>query len=236
MTFRLPLILFLLLAGIYSSLEAQNFRVQLLALADSMPPAYFKARGIDRVIVTRDDFGVYHYFTGSYPTREAAEPVVKDARIRGFTHATIIDLEELRVLAWKDCSYFQYGQLFVQDTAAGTVRSALFFEFGSENLDATAKAELDRVGQKMKENPQYQLQIRGYTDGVGSAQSNIQLATNRARAARNYLIDRCGIRPDRMFLHVYGEANPLAPNKTEEGADLPSERKWNRRVELELTL
>jgi outer membrane protein OmpA-like peptidoglycan-associated protein len=75
----------------------------------------------------------------------------------------------------------------------------------------------------------------GYTDGVGSPQANVELAAGRARAARNYLINK-GIRADRMFVKVFGEADPVAPNgeETATGAiiDLPENRKWNRRVVL----
>jgi outer membrane protein OmpA-like peptidoglycan-associated protein len=66
---------------------------------------------------------------------------------------------------------------------------------------------------------------------VGNAQSNVELATTRARVARDYLIAR-GVRADRMFLNVAGEAQPAVDNQDFYGNDLPKNRRWNRRVVL----
>jgi OOP family OmpA-OmpF porin len=96
-----------------------------------------------------------------------------------------------------------------------------------------SKEELQDVAQKMKENPALKLKLLGHTDAVGSAQANVQLATNRARSARNYLINK-GIRADRMYIKVFGESEPAAPNALDDGEDIPENRKWNRRVVLTL--
>ncbi|MBK8968108.1 MAG: OmpA family protein [Lewinellaceae bacterium] len=58
---------------------------------------------------------------------------------------------------------------------------------------------------KLNGAPKSDLRILGYTDAVGSGKANLELATARARVARNYMIDR-GIEPDRMLLRVFGEA------------------------------
>jgi hypothetical protein len=39
--------------------SAQDFRVQIAAYADSMPAAYFKARGVVHYITTSDQMGLY---------------------------------------------------------------------------------------------------------------------------------------------------------------------------------
>jgi outer membrane protein OmpA-like peptidoglycan-associated protein len=65
----------------------------------------------------------------------------------------------------------------------------------------------------------------------------LKLAGSRSRSARDYLIYK-GIKADRMFMELYGEAEPAAPNAEDDGSDkgkgqdLPENRKWNRRVLL----
>jgi outer membrane protein OmpA-like peptidoglycan-associated protein len=123
----------------------------------------------------------------------------------------------------------------VQDPKREVTVRNIYFDFGRYSLSLEAKEELNNVYQILRENPALRLKVLGYTDGVGSPQANLQLASSRARSARNYLINR-GIRADRMFIKVFGEANPVAPNSDEfeQNKDLPENRKWNRRVVLAL--
>lgn len=212
---------------------AQDFRVQAAAFADSVPSVYFRDRGVTNVIASVDQNGIYRYFVGSYKTREDAEVIQQQLIAKGFPHASIIDLEEQRALCGVGCPYFTGNRVFTKEAAQETTVRNIYFDFGRYSLSADAKAELERVYEAMKENPNLKLKILGHTDAVGSAQANIQLAASRSRAARNYLIYK-GIRADRMFIKVFGESDPAADNSDFDGNDLPDSRKWNRRVVLAL--
>ena len=190
--------------GFVATASAQNFRVQVAAYADSVAPAYFKARGIEGVIASVDAAGIYRYYYGSYATRAEAEKVQKQLIVKGFTFAAIIDLEEQRVLSNVGaCPYFKGGPVYAPSTNENV--RVLYFDLGKDILTADAKAELDRVFKLMSSKPALQLRILGYTDAVGSGKANIELATNRARAARNYLLDK-GLNTERMLLRVFGES------------------------------
>jgi outer membrane protein OmpA-like peptidoglycan-associated protein len=217
--------------GLSGFAAGQDFRVQVAAYADSMPSSYFREKGLTSVIATYDQIGLYRYFAGSYKTREAARFAQEEVIGKGFPHAQIIDLEEQRILCGVDCPYFRNGVVFVKDTTQDQTVRNIYFDFGRYSLSAESKTELNVVVQWLKDDKNAKLGILGYTDGIGSAQANIELATNRARSARNYLINR-GIRADRMFIKVFGEADPDAPNADDTGNDLPENRKWNRRVAL----
>lgn len=215
---------------------AQDFRVQIAAYAEAMPDSFFRDKGVANVIASTDQMGMHRYFAGSYNTREEAEKIQQDMIGKGFTYASVIDLEEQRVLCGANCPYFRNGgPVFVQDPKREATLQNIYFDFGRSSLNAESKVVLDAVCQKLKENPNLKLKLLGYTDGVGSAQANMQLAASRARSARNYLINK-GIRADRMFIKVFGEAEPIAANAEEVGEgkmeDLPENRKWNRRVVL----
>ena len=232
----------LLLSGLlllsFDESAAQDFRVQIAAYAEAMPDTFFREKGIANVIKSSDQMGMYRYFAGSYNTREEAETVLQDMIAKGFPYATVIDLEEQRVLCGANCPYFRNGAVYVQDPKREATLQNIYFDFGRYSLNAESKEVLNGVFEKLKLNPNLKLKLLGYTDGVGSAQANMQLAASRARSARNYLINK-GIRADRMFIKVFGEAEPLAPNAEEDvdgknGEDLPENRKWNRRVVLAL--
>lgn len=212
---------------------AQDFRVQIAAYAEAMPDTFFREKGVSNVIASHDQMGLYRYFAGSYTTRDEAEKVQQEMIGKGFPFAAVIDLEEQRVLCGANCPYFRNGVIFMQDPKQDMTVRNIYFDFGRYSLSADSKTTLNEVCQQLKDNPSLKLKILGHTDGVGSAQANVQLAASRSRSARNYLINK-GIRADRMFIKVFGEAAPVADNSSDEGSDLPENRKWNRRVVLAL--
>ncbi len=209
--------------------------MQIAAFEQPMAMSYFTERGVNDYVETTDQIGLFRYFAGAYATRLDAEKVRQEMIAKGFPFASIIDVEEQRILCEVNCPYFRNGVFFIADPQAN-IRN-IYFDFGLNTLTAAARTELDRVAERLIKNKALKLNVLGYTDGVGSPQANVELAAGRARAARNYLIAK-GIRADRMFIKVFGEADPVAPNgeETSNGAiiDLPENRKWNRRVVLAL--
>ena len=67
--------------------------------------------------------------------------------------------------------------------------------------------------------------VEGHTDSIGSDAYNQRLSERRAKAVRDYMVEQ-GIDTDRIATHGWGEAKPVATNKTEEG------RAQNGRVEI----
>lgn len=100
------------------------------------------------------------------------------------------------------------------------------FEFARANLDATAKAALDDIAEKVVQHPEYSVLIEGHTDYIGSMQHNERLGKRRAEAVKNYLISTWHIGADRLITRSYGEEQPIALNETTEG------RAKNRRAEI----
>ena len=209
---------------------AQDFRVQAAAFADSVPIAYFKTRGVEKVLLSHDQMGLYRYFVGTYNTREEAAKMQADLVSKGFPNAAIIDLAEQRILCGANCPYFRENMIFVQDSNVYNI----FFDFGRYSLNAEAKAELEKVFQAMRADLSTKLTLLGHADAIGNKDANIKLSANRARSARNYLLNK-GIRSERMSIKVFGESDPIAPNKDDiDNTDRPEARKLNRRVTLAL--
>lgn len=210
---------------------AQNFKIQLGAFADSVDMRYFSDRGVEGVSVIHSDGGLWRYVMGAYRTREEAESVQEQLKDRGFNYPVILDLEVERVLSAGNCGYTSSrAEPFQEEDGPNPVRK-IFFEHGQSRLDAAGRTELDRFYALMRSNEKLELRVMGFTDNIGAAESNMELAASRAREARNYLITK-GIKPDRMFLEVYGESEPLYDNKDENGKEIPENQRWNNRVML----
>ncbi len=101
----------------------------------------------------------------------------------------------------------------------------LLFDFDSAELRPESITELERVVKFMNDVPFATAEIDGYTDSVGSDAYNVKLSDRRAKSVFDYLTSR-GVDPSRLKSMGYGEANPIADNKTAEG------RQQNRRVML----
>jgi outer membrane protein OmpA-like peptidoglycan-associated protein len=69
--------------------------------------------------------------------------------------------------------------------------------------------------------------VEGHTDSQGSLKLNQTLSENRSKAVLDYLVSK-GIDAGRLSSKGFGEANPIASNRTSRG------RAQNRRVEINL--
>lgn len=159
---------------------------------------------------------MYRYFAGSYDTREEAEKVQQEMIGKGFPYASVIDLEEQRVLCGANCPYFRNGgPVYVKDPRREATLQNIYFDFGRSSLNANRRsAQYGWRKTQAKSQPEIKTaRLYGWC-----RQRPSQHATRRQphRSARNYLINK-GIRADRMFIKVYGEADPEMDNAEEVG-------------------
>lgn len=101
----------------------------------------------------------------------------------------------------------------------------VFFDTDKAVIRETGKAKLDEVAASLGEWGKVRIEVAGHTDSTGSAAYNKKLSKKRAEAVKAYLVGK-GIEAERLQAVGYGEAKPIASNKTREG------RAKNRRVEL----
>jgi OmpA-OmpF porin, OOP family len=101
----------------------------------------------------------------------------------------------------------------------------LNFESGTTQLTADSVPTINNLIAILKAYPSAEVNLVGYTDNVGDAESNKKLSQDRADAVRDTLV-KSGIDSNRLTTAGYGAENPVASNDTEEG------KAKNRRLEL----
>lgn len=126
-----------------------------------------------------------------------------------------------------DSSYEKNIALQPLELNATIVLHNVFFDVNKFDLKPQSQVELDKLVQLLKDNPSLKIQISGHTDNVGKPADNLALSNSRAKAVVNYLVAN-GIPATRVTAKGFGETQPVADNKTEEG------RAKNRRTEMKV--
>lgn len=109
-----------------------------------------------------------------------------------------------------------------------TFQGGILFPTNGTTLSTQAQADLARFAASLKENPETNVQIFGFTDNTGSLQVNQRVADGRADAVLVDLVN-CGISPTRLSAQGIPMADYVASNDTAAG------RAQNRRVEIYIT-
>ncbi len=104
----------------------------------------------------------------------------------------------------------------------------LLFDNNSAVLKPSAGQSVLRLGAFLKAYPMRTALIEGYTDSVGSSDSNQRLSERRAASVKTALL-AAGVASERLVVRGYGEAYPVGNNQSADG------RLSNRRVEVILS-
>ncbi len=106
-----------------------------------------------------------------------------------------------------------------------TFDGGILFDFNKSSLSSSAKKSLSQFATSLRNNPETNVQIYGYTDNVGSQAANEKVSTNRASEVKRYL-NESGVNSSRLTSEGRYWLDPVASNDTEAG------RAQNRRVEI----
>ncbi len=109
-----------------------------------------------------------------------------------------------------------------------TFNGGILFPTNGTTLSASARTDLSKFAASLINNPGTNVQIYGYTDDTGTLAVNERVATGRADAVRNYLLNS-GVGASRLSAEGLPMQDYIASNSTAEG------RAQNRRVEVYIT-
>jgi len=113
-------------------------------------------------------------------------------------------------------------------TQSFAVSEKIVMQIEAVRPDNQAKAQLDEIALKMRQNPQLRATLTGHTDDQGSEEVNERAGLRRAEGVQGYLVNEQNIAASRIETQSAGETSPISDNQTPQG------RRDNRRVEVEL--
>lgn len=124
----------------------------------------------------------------------------------------------------------QLAELAAKKTERGMVITLgdVLFATDQAQLNPAGQGTVQKLAQVLQQNPQRTVLIEGFTDSTGSSAHNQALSERRAGAVQLGLLEQ-GIARNRIAIHGYGEAHPVAGN------DSTTDRQLNRRVEIVLS-
>jgi len=99
------------------------------------------------------------------------------------------------------------------------------FDSGSATLRPESQAQINNIATVLSSCPSIHLEIAGYTDNMGSAESNLELSRRRANTVVAQLVSK-GVPRDRLTAEGFGEEDAVADNSMEQG------RAQNRRAAM----
>lgn len=102
----------------------------------------------------------------------------------------------------------------------------VYFASGSSELDEHSYRAIAALADLVRQHADWDLEIEGHTDDIGSAAANLALSSGRAAAVRDRLVGAHGIPAARIRTAGLGESRPREANDSLEG------RARNRRVEI----
>lgn len=106
------------------------------------------------------------------------------------------------------------------------INDAINFDYGKSKIKSESYDYLNGLAETLIRT-NAKIKVKGHTDNRGTADFNMKLSNDRAKAVVDYLIKR-GVSPSKLTYEGYGMSLPLTDNDTEEGRSL------NRRVEFEI--
>lgn len=153
--------------------------------------------------------------TAAQRSADGAMTAANDARTAGINRAN-----EVQSALEKKVDAVNKYQMAMSET--------VLFGLNQATLDDDSKAKLDEIASRAGSNQRFMIEVQGFTDKTGSADTNTMLSQRRAEAVTRYLINEHKIPLRNIDAIGSGYALPVGDDSTRDG------RKMNRRVEIRL--
>lgn len=102
----------------------------------------------------------------------------------------------------------------------------LYFDFDKSFIRDEGKEKLDELIAELDDAKEYEIEVGGHADAIGTNEYNMGLSERRAQSVVKYLLSK-GVTNAYVSSNYYGEERPAVPNTS------PANRQLNRRVEFE---
>ena len=109
------------------------------------------------------------------------------------------------------------------------ITDTVYFAYDSDRILPKSYELLDNVARVVNEHTEIpMIFVEGHTDADGNDNYNLQLSDRRAKSVMRYLLERGSVDVSRLKAKGFGESQPIADNKSEQG------KQTNRRVEFRI--
>ncbi len=179
----------------------------------------YQARGGEKILIIGNYAPSSEMEKIKIPFRYVDEPMLNNSSYFYIDNVSIIQLSEPEEVAPE-------GNIIFPDINIDEplVLDNVLFDFNSSTMNPSSFGQLDSLVFFLEENA-LNIEVRGFTDSIGSETYNLALAKARSNSVASYLIEK-GIKEDRVKAVGFGELLPTSSNESDEG------RKQNRRVEI----
>lgn len=145
----------------------------------------------------------------------------------------LLDYEQKKLSEiYSEDPWLSISSLKLKSKNVPTITEHIYFATNQYNIAPEAEKILKKVLMIVQTNPQYNVEIRAYTDSRADDKYNLELSQKRADAVKNYLVMK-GIDPNRIVASGLGENKIL--NHCKNGVICTDdEHAINRRVEFDL--
>lgn len=109
----------------------------------------------------------------------------------------------------------------------------IYYDLDKAEIRSDAAAELDKLVQLLKDNPNISIELSSHTDSRAPDEYNLNLSQRRAQAAVDYIVSK-GISKDRLIAKGYGETQ-LINSCTNDVQCTEEQHQENRRTEFKVT-
>jgi len=179
------------------------------------------AAGIVLETVTSDENGVYHFTVkcnATYKITGDKETFQNDER----DLITVNDIVEKPI---------EVNLVLAPEVIANKINiENIYFNLDKSNIRKDAAAELDKLVQIMKDNPDFIIEAGSHTDSRQTKAYNNRLSTRRAKSTVRYIVSK-GISRKRITAKGYGESQ-LANKCSDDVKCTDEEHQANRRTEF----
>lgn len=103
---------------------------------------------------------------------------------------------------------------------------SIYFDFDKSTIRSEGMKKLDELVAKLNGSKEYEIEVGGHADSIGTEKYNMGLSQRRAEAVVKHLLSK-GISNAYVSSNYYGEGKPAVPNTSSDN------RQLNRRVEFE---
>jgi OOP family OmpA-OmpF porin len=178
------------------------------------------AKNMEKFLVESPGGTSYERYTNLKFTKGESEYWVNVAASAAYTDYNLVIVE--RKTMAQDVNVNELVDKLNKD---GFLTLYVNFDTGKSTIKPDSAKTLDDAAAVLKSASTLQILVGGHTDNVGAAPANLKLSEDRAKAVMGALVQR-GIAAARLTAQGFGQTQPVADNRTEEG------RARNRRVEL----